>query len=98
MEKLVRPTYEKAPVDDFFKKMQKEVQESVLGNPKIQRRSGIKSFFLLAAYIGFYCCILAFGNHTSLLFLFYILLCFSMFTLSIIAFHDAVLGPVCRKK
>lgn len=98
MEKLVRPTYERAPADDFFKKMQKEVHQNVLGNPKIQRKNIIKSMLLMVAYFLFYTCILLFGNYTALLFVFYILLGFSMITLFINAFHDAAHGSVFKRK
>lgn len=98
MEKLVKPTYQKAGPGDFFKKLQKEVQENVLQNRQIQRRNVVKSFLLLAAYVVFYACILWFGNHTLLLFLFYIMLGFSMITLFINAFHDAAHGAVFRKR
>lgn len=70
----------------------------MLGNPKIQRWNVAKSFLLLAAYLVFYACILVFGNHTGLLFLFYVLLGFSMITLFINAFHDAAHGAVFKKK
>src|SRR5690606_17816646 len=76
METLIKPTYRKPGPDDFFKKLQKEVQEKVLGDKRIQRRNVIKTFFLLALYFSCYAGILLFGNHTPLLFLFYIFLGF----------------------
>jgi len=98
METLVKPTYKKPGPDDFFKKLQKEVQERVLGDKRIQRRNVVKTYFLLFLYLGFYTCILLFGNYTPLLFLFYILLGFSMIMLFINAFHDAAHGAVFKKR
>src|SRR5690606_8241340 len=83
METLVKPTYKKPGPDDFFKKLQKEVQEKVLGDKRIQRRNVIKTYFLLFLYAGLYACILLFGNSTPLLFLSYIFLGFSMIMLFI---------------
>lgn len=98
MDKFARPTYKKAREDDFFKKMQKEVQQNVLGDSRIQRRNIIKSFMLLGAYCIFYSCILLFGNNTLLLFVCYVFLGFSMITLFINAFHDAAHGAVFKNK
>src|SRR5690606_15052881 len=98
METLVKPTYKKPGRDDFFKKLKKEVQEKVLGDKRIQRRNVIKTYLLLFLYVGFYSCILIFGNYTPLLFLFYILLGFSMIMLFINAFHDAAHGAVFKKR
>ena len=98
MEALVKPTYKKPGPDDFFKKLQKEVQEKVLGDKRIQRRNVVKTYFLLFLYVGLYACILVFGNSTPLLFLFYIFLGFSMIMLFINAFHDAAHGSVFKKR
>lgn len=98
MDTLVRPIYKKAGPDDFFKKLQKEVHDTVLTDTSIQKRNVIKSFFLLFAYIAFYACILIFGNSTLLLFSFYILLGWSTITLFINAFHDAAHGAVFKNR
>ncbi|MFB5946907.1 fatty acid desaturase family protein [Albibacterium profundi] len=95
---LVKPTYRKAGPDDFFKKLQKEVQENVLNNPKIQRRNVIKSIGVLLSYFVLYACVLLFGNNTFLLFFFYILLGFNTIILFINAFHDAAHGAVFKTK
>lgn len=95
---LVRPTYKKAEPDDFFKKMQKEVQDTVLKDPSIQRTNIIKSLGLLLSYFGIYSMILLVGNNTGLLFLLYILLGFNTIILFINAFHDAAHGAVFKTK
>jgi len=98
MDTLVKPTFKKPGPDDFFKKLQKEVQEKVLSNKRIQRRIILKTCFLLALYPIFYACILVFGNNTYLLFLFYVLLGFSMILLFVNTFHDAAHGAVFKKR
>lgn len=98
METLVKPTFQKAGPDDFFKKLQKEVQEKVLSNKKTQRNSIIKSFALLVLYFAFYAGILVLGNRTSWLFVFYILMGWNMIVLFINAFHDAAHGAVFKKR
>lgn len=95
---LVRPTYKKAEPDDFFKKMQKEVQDTVLKDPSIQRTNIIKSIGLLLSYFGIYSMILLVGNNTGLLFLLYILLGFNTIILFINAFHDAAHGAVSKRR
>jgi len=96
MEKLIKPTFQKAPADDFFKKMQREVQENILKNPRIQTANIIKSFFLLFGYLGSYAGILIFGNDTRLLFFFYILAGLFMIVLFVNAFHDAAHNAVFK--
>jgi linoleoyl-CoA desaturase len=97
MEKLKRPSYLKPDANDFFRKMHKEVEETVLNNQKLYRRNVTKAIGLLAAYFLFYTCILIFGNSTPLLFLFYILCGFTMIVLFINAFHDAAHGALFKK-
>lgn len=92
MEKLKRPVYLKPGTDDFFKKMHKEVDETVLKNSSLYELNVVKSLGLLTLYFVFYACILFFGNSTSLLFLFYILCGITMIVLFINAFHDAAHG------
>lgn len=96
MEKLIKPTFKKAEADDFFKKMQKEVQDNILKNPHIQIGNIIKSFFLLTGFIGSYSCILIFGKTTPLLFFFYIMAGLFMIVLFVNAFHDAAHNAVFR--
>ncbi|MFL9842910.1 fatty acid desaturase family protein [Flavobacterium rhizosphaerae] len=98
MQNLKRPKYQKPEPEDFFKKMYREVHDTVLTNDKYYRQNVIKSVGLLLLYFGFYSCILFFGNNTNLLFLFYILTGFTMIVLFINAFHDAVHGAVFKSK
>jgi linoleoyl-CoA desaturase len=97
MEKLKRPVYLKPGADDFFKKMHKEVEETVLKKSSLYRYNILKSFGVLALYFVFYACILFFGNSTPLLFLFYILCGITMIVLFINAFHDAAHGSLFKK-
>lgn len=96
MERLIKPTFKKAPENDFFKKLQKDVQENILTKPSIQRNNIIKSFALLTGYLLSYIGILLFGNSTSLLFLFYILAGLFMIVLFVNAFHDAAHNAVFK--
>lgn len=95
---MVRPVYKKAESDDFFKKLQKEVNETILKDPKIQQKNINKSLGLLIAYFVMYACILFFGNSTIALFLFYILLGWCTIVLFINAFHDAAHGAVFKNR
>lgn len=83
------PTFIRPSKDDFFKKLVKEVQENILRDKSIQRRNIYKALFLLTAFISFYACILLFGNNTKLLYLFYVLMGFSMILTFVNSFHDA---------
>lgn len=96
MEKLIKPTFKKASADDFFKKMQKEVHENILKNPRIQTGNIIKSFFLLFGFLGSYVGILVFGHTKGGLFFFYILAGMFMIVLFVNAFHDAAHNAVFR--
>lgn len=97
MSKLKRPVYLKPGADDFFKKLHKEVEDTVLKNNRYYRYNVAKSLGLLILYFTFYSCILLFGSNTSLLFLFYILCGFTMIVLFINGFHDAVHGALFKK-
>lgn len=97
MEKMKRPAYLKPGADDFFKKLHKEVEETVLNDKRLYRYNIAKSFGVLTLYFIFYACILFFGNSTPLLFLFYILCGFTMIVLFINAFHDAAHGALFKK-
>lgn len=95
---MVKPIYRKADPNDFYKKLQKEVHDTILNNPSIQQKNRIKSWGLLLAYFTIYACILIFGEAIGWLFLFYILLGWSTITLFINAFHDAAHGAVFTKR
>lgn len=97
METIKRPVFKKPDPDDFYKKLRQEVSQ-VLENPKYQRLGIAKAIGLLLLYIALYTGILLFGNHTILLFLFYILTGFAMITLFINTFHDAVHHSVFKTK
>jgi len=97
MEKLNRPVYLKPGTDDFFKKIRKEVNETVLKKTSLYRFNVIKSLGLVVLFFLFYSCILLFGNSTPLLFLFYILCGITMIVLFINAFHDAAHGALFKK-
>lgn len=97
MEKLRRPSYLKPDSDDFFRKLHKEVEESVLQDKSLYRKNIVKGWGLLVLYFAFYACILIFGNNTPLLFLFYMLCGFAMMVLFINAFHDAAHGALFKK-
>ncbi len=55
MDTLVKPTFKKPGPDDFFKKLQKEVQEKVLSNKRIQRRIILKNLFFAGPLSHFLC-------------------------------------------
>lgn len=98
MDTLHQPVYKRAPKDDFFKKLIKEVQEKVLQDKSIQQKNIIKALSFLTAFFVFYTCILLFGNNTNLLFLFYILMGFSMISVFVNSFHDAAHDAVFFNK
>jgi linoleoyl-CoA desaturase len=97
MEKLKKPSYIKPERDDFFRKLRREVEESVLRNTALYRYNVAKALGLLVLYGIFYCWILIFGNKTPILFLSYILCGIAMITLFINAFHDAAHNALFRK-
>src|SRR5690554_7519719 len=92
------PTFIRPQKDDFFKKLVKEVQENVLKDKSIQRKNIYKALFMLMMFFVFYGCILYFGNSTPLLFLFYILMGFSMIIVFVNSFHDAAHNAVFFSK
>ncbi len=95
---IIKPVFKKAGEDDFFKDLQKEVQERVLNNSKIQYRIIFKSLALVVLYLAFYSCILLFGNQTPLLFTFYILTGFTMILVFLNGFHDAAHGSIFKNR
>lgn len=95
---MIKPIYRKADSDDFFKKLQKEVHDTVLNDPSIQQMNVLKSIALLILYFVCYFCILFFGNSLPLLFAFYMVLGWSTILLFINAFHDAAHGAVFKKR
>ena len=90
----VRPEFLRAGKNDFFRKLNKEVQETVLKDKKLQYKNIYKAIFLLLLFLCCYCSILLFGSHTFLLFTFYILMGFSMILLFVNSFHDASHGAL----
>jgi linoleoyl-CoA desaturase len=98
LEKIIKPTFKKAGDDDFFKKIQGEVQAGVLSNKRIQNQIVFKSLLLLIIYLIFYSCILLFGNNIYLLFAFYVFTGLSMILVFLNAFHDAAHGTIFKKK
>ena len=93
-----KPVFKKAGNDDFFKRLQKEVSETVLSNKSVQFQIIFKSIFLIFLYFAFYACILIFGNQTQLLFTFYILTGFTMILVFLNGFHDAAHGAIFKKR
>lgn len=89
-----KPTFNRPPKDDFFKKLIKEVQENILKDKSIQRKSILKALGMLCLYLFFYGCLLYFGNSTPLLFMFYMLMGFSMIVIFVNSFHDAAHNAV----
>lgn len=92
------PVFIRPQKDDFFKKLVKEVQENILKDKSIQRKNIFKALFMLTIFFVFYGCILYFGNSTPLLFLFYILMGFSMIIVFVNSFHDAAHNAVFFSK
>lgn len=84
-----RPQFLRAGKDDFYKKLAKEVQQTVLKDKKPQRKNIIKAYSLIGAFLAAYICILVFGNHSILLYGFYIIMGFSMILIFVNSFHDA---------
>lgn len=95
---MIKPIYRKADSDDFFKKLQKEVQDTVLSDSSIQHKNVLKSLGLLLLYFVCYTCILLFGQSIRVLFMLYIVLGWSTIILFINAFHDAAHGAVFKER
>ncbi len=95
---ISRPAFKKAGKDDFFKALNQQVQQRVLTNKKIQQHIIYKSVLLIALYFIFYGCILAFGNHTLMLFAFYIATGLTMIMVFLNGFHDAAHGAVFKTR
>ncbi|MDO4727600.1 MAG: fatty acid desaturase [Bacteroidota bacterium] len=98
IEQLQKPSFVRPNKDDFYKKLIKDVQDNVLKDKSIQIRNIYKALFMVALYYTFYGCLLYFGNNTSLLFLFYILMGFSMIVIFVNSFHDAAHNAVFFKE
>jgi len=96
MDKVKRPVFQKPKADDFFMKLHREVEQTVLSNDFYHRKSIVKAFFLLFAYLGIYACILLFGSNTFVLYLLYVLLGFTTIMLFINSFHDAAHGALFK--
>ncbi|RZJ70421.1 MAG: fatty acid desaturase [Flavobacterium sp.] len=97
MDNAKRPVFQKPKPDDFFIKMHKEVEETVLKDNSFYWQNIAKAFLLLATYFALYACILFFGTNTSLLYFFYVALGVMTTMLFINAFHDAAHGALFRK-
>jgi len=97
MENIRRPVFLKPDHEDFFFKMHREIQETVLKNNNLQTRNIVKTIVLLLIYFTSYTCILLFGNTTPLLFLFYMIAGLTMITLFVNSFHDAAHGALFKK-
>ena len=94
----IKPVFKKADRDDFFRHLQKEVQEKVLSNKNVQHQIILKSLSLLLLYFAFYSCILVFGNQTALLFTFYILTGLTMILVFLNGFHDAAHQSIFKNR
>jgi linoleoyl-CoA desaturase len=94
----VKPAFKKPGDDDFFKTLNKRVHSEILTNNWIQNQIILKSLLMLGLYLGFYACILLFGDNTYLLFTFYILTGFAMILVFLNAFHDAAHGAIFKKR
>lgn len=94
MDYLARPIYKRNATDKVLRKLTKEVQETVLKDKSIQKKNIAKALLFLASFLVFYVCILLFGNDTNLLYLFYILMGFSMIATFVNSFHDAAHSAV----
>ncbi|MGL2987433.1 fatty acid desaturase family protein [Flavobacterium sp. RSSA_27] len=90
----VKPEFLRPGKDDFFRKLNKEVQEKVLKDKKPKYRNRLKALLLLLIFIASYSSILLFGNSTPLLFLSYLFMGFSMILLFVNSFHDASHGAL----
>src|SRR5690606_11867843 len=89
-----KPTFNRPPKDDFFKKLIKEVQENILKDKSIQPNSILRALLTSYLYSFFYGCLLYFGNSTPLLFTFYLLMAFSMIVIFVNSYHDAAHNAV----
>lgn len=94
---MKRPTFQRPKPDDFFMKLHKEVEETILKNKTYYWQNVGKAFLFLAMYFGLYACILFLGSDTSLLYFFYVLLGFTTIMLFINSFHDAAHGALFKK-
>lgn len=97
MTNFKRPEYKKPEQDDFFYRLRKEVQETVLKDHSHRKQNLWKTVILLSSYCLSYTGILIFGNYTPLLFFFYAFTGISMIVLFINSFHDAAHGALFEK-
>lgn len=89
MDALSPPKFVRQGKNDVYYTLIKEVQEKVLQDSRLQLKAKRKAFGLLTMYWVFYVCILIFGNHTLSLFIFYVLMGWTMIVLFVNSFHDA---------
>lgn len=97
MNKMKRPVFQKPKPDDFYLKLHREVEETVLKDKKLQRYNVWKAFLLVALYFGCYAGILLFGDNTFFLYACYVLLGLTTTVLFINSFHDAAHGALFSK-
>lgn len=89
-----KPQFLRAGKDDSFKRLAKEVHETVLKDKRLQYKNIAKALGFIALFFISYTCILAFGNKTSFLFTFYIIMGFAMILTFVNSFHDASHGAL----
>jgi len=97
MKPLKRPVFSKPGTDDFYPKLHREVQETILVNQTFRKFGIFKAWFLLVLYFCCYAGILFFGDNAALLYLFYVLTGLTMIVLFVNSYHDAVHGSLFHK-
>lgn len=95
---IAKPIFDKAPNDDIFRKIQREVRQNVLDNKRIQRLNIFKAIAYCLLLVLCYAGILILGNNTWLLFLFYTLFGIAMILVFVNAFHDAAHTALFRSR
>jgi len=98
MDHSAKPVFEKTGKNHFFNLLNKEVNSTVLKNPKIKNTLKLKSLILLSSFFLSYLCILFLGNNLLLLYFFYCTTGILMILVFLNGFHDAVHGAVFKNK
>ncbi|MBD3581533.1 fatty acid desaturase family protein [Flavobacterium selenitireducens] len=96
MNQNKRPVFQKPKPDDFYIKLHKEVEETVLKNDYHYKQNIVKAFLFLFGYFALYGCILWLGAQTYWLYFFYVALGFNTILLFINSFHDAAHGALFK--
>ncbi|MDE1192062.1 MAG: fatty acid desaturase [Arachidicoccus sp.] len=95
---ISKPIFDKAPAEDIFLKIQKEVRQNVLKKKSVQKLNILKAItyciFLVCSYTG----ILLWGNNTFYLILFYVLFGISMILIFVNSFHDAAHAALFKNR